>query len=389
MDFRLPKELEDLRRRTATFVKEVLIPLEMECETQGSLTPERQEEVKAKAQAAGLYAGNMPKEFGGLGLGALAQMVWQEELGKSTNGLWGLAGGPANVLIHCTERQREKYLLPVIAGEKSDCYAITEPGAGSDTSLLKATAERRKDRWILNGVKWFVTGGETADFVLVQAVTDPGSEKNRTTLFLVDMDTAGIRFGHSPEFMHTVYYKHPEVIFENVEVPEENVLGGVGRGMEMTREWFREERLHIAARCVGAAERMLKLATDWAKNRVQFGQPIAAFQAIQWMLVDSANEILAARLMNYRTGWGADNGADDKEVHFRASQVKLFASEMVNRVADRAVQIFGGRGYMRENPVERFYREVRVDRIWEGTSEIQRLIIGRALLTRGPDYLIR
>jgi butyryl-CoA dehydrogenase len=302
--------------------------------------------------------------------------------------VWAIVWRPANVLVHCTPAQRERYLLPYIRGEFRGCYAITEPGAGSDTTRLATEARRDGDGFVISGEKWFATGGDAARFFMVVADVPDGGRR-LPTIFLVDRDAPGFAVGRKPRFTHSVVYGHPELRLENVRVGSDAILGGLGSGMELTREWFREERLMIAARCLGAAQRALELAEAWALKRQAFGQPLAEHQGIQWMLADSACELAAARALTYKVAWEIEHGLDVKEAHAKASMAKLYASEMAGRVCDRAVQIFGGRGYMRDNPVERLWRDTRVDRIWEGTSEIQRLIIARGLARRGVEALTR
>jgi butyryl-CoA dehydrogenase len=316
----------------------------------------------------------MPREWGGQGLSILEQVVVQEQLGRLTNALWDTVWRPANALRACNAEQRERYLVPCIEGRRRDCFAVTEEGAGSDPQAIAATARRNAagDGWIIDGEKWFVTVGDVAD-VLITLVMAEG----RPTLFLIDKDLPGVRIKRVPRYMHTFVYEHPEFVLDGVEVGDGQILGEIGQGYELTRDWFVEERLMIGARTIGAAERALELAVDWATRRVQFGQQIAAFQLIQGMLADCAVDIATNRALLHQVAWEADRGLDRKTLHGKAALVKLAASEAAGRVVDRCVQIFGGRGYMRDYPVERLYRELRVDRIWEGTSEVQRLTIAR------------
>jgi acyl-CoA dehydrogenase len=380
VNFDLGPELRQLQARARAFVEGVLQPLEELCDQQDGLPPEVERAARAQALASGLFAANMPKAYGGAGLTVLEQVVVEEQLGRATNGLWALVWRPAHVLLSGTPAQRERYLLPYIRGEFRGCYAVTEPGAGSDVSRLATEAHPEGDGFRLTGEKWFATGGDVAAFFLILAGVVDG-ERRLPTLFLVDRDAPGLTVGRRPRFTHAVVYGHPELRLDHVRVGPDAVLGGVGRGMELTREWFRDERLMIAARCLGAAQRALE--------RRAFGRPLAEHEAIQWMLADSACELAAARALTYKVAWEVDRGVDPKEAHARASMAKLYASEMAGRVCDRAVQIFGGRGYMRDNPVERLARDTRVDRIWEGTSEIQRLIVARGLARRGVDVLTR
>jgi alkylation response protein AidB-like acyl-CoA dehydrogenase len=250
---------------------------------------------------------------------------------------------------------------------------------------MVAMTARRVDRgWSLDGEKWHVTSGDVADFFLVHALVD--GDPARPTVFLVEKDAPGVELVRTPAYMHTFVFEHPIFAFHDVRVDDGDVLGGVGRGMELTRSWFVEERLMIAARVVGASTRALELSAAFANRREQFGAPIAAFEAIEFMLADMAAELMAAKSLLYRSCWEvARGGADEKRAHAAASAAKLVCSEAAGRIIDRAVQIHGGRGYMREQPVERLYRELRVDRIWEGTSEIQRLVVGNELRKRGVD----
>jgi acyl-CoA dehydrogenase len=380
-----------LQATARAFVREVLQPVEADFERAGGQLPaEAKTRIREASRAAGLVAGSFPRELGGQGWTMLEQVVVHEQLGQSTGGLWSFIPGAYNALIHCSPEQRVRYLEPSLRGDRFGSYAVTEPGAGSDARALAATAVRdaATGEYVLNGEKWFVTGPpDETDFMIFQCLVVDGSER-LPTLFLVDYDTPGVRMSHDPDYMHTFADRHPQFILSDVRVPESAVLGGVGRADELTNEWFVEERIHIGARCTGAMERLLTLAVEWAAGRVQFGERILDFQGVSFPLADSAADAAAARLLTREAAWLADHGADPKIVHAKASMAKLFASEAAFRCADRVVQVFGGRGYMREHPPERFFRELRVDRIWEGTSEIQRLIIARALEKRGVDRVI-
>ncbi len=386
MDFHLSPELKTLQRKVRQFVNTELLPLEVEVElADGRLEPAKRAYLQGRARELGLNGFALPQTMGGQGLSWLEQAVAAEEIGKVTNGLGFVIPDPAIVFSAATPEQVERYVRPACEGKRQDCYAITEPGAGSDPSRLETTAVRDGDAWVLNGEKWHVTFGDVADFAVVQAATDPAIGDGNT-LFFVDLDAPGVEVLAHPRYMHHLIAGHLKIALRNVRVPQANVLGAVGQGLSLSKEWFRRERVMIAARCVGAAERLIREASDFAQQRVQFGQPISDYQAIQFMLADSLTEAWAARLMTYAAAQAADEAqteAEVKLVHAKASMAKLYASEMVGRVADRAVQIFGGRGYMRENVAERYYREVRVERIWEGTSEIQRIIIAYSLYKRG------
>ena len=388
MDFTLSPDLIELRDRTRRFADEVLVPLEDEAErTFGNLSDAARAGVHREVLAARLNAANIPTEYGGQGLGLTAQIVMHEQLGRVTNCMWDMVWNTANVLTHCNAEQRERYLFPAVRGDRREAYAITEADAGSDPRAIRAEAVRDGDRYLLSGNKWFVTVGDAADFFVLLAWAVDGHDR-QPALFLVDKDLPGIEMTADPDFTHSFVYRHPEYTFTETPVPAANVLGELGRGFELTGEWFIEERVHIAARCVGACNRLIELGTAWALEREQSGGRIFDHQAVSFALADCAAETTAARLLTYYVGWLYDNGADRKLVHHKASMAKLVASETAGRVADRVVQIFGGRGYMRENPVERLWREVRVDRIWEGTSEIQRLVIARGLERRGVERLL-
>jgi acyl-CoA dehydrogenase len=340
---------------------------------------------KARAIELGFTAIDVPKAYGGLELSMEEQVAIWEQLGRVTNALsWCFSEPQSWMFDACTEEQIQKYVLPMMRGEKKDCYAITESGPGSDVASLTATAEKSGNDYILNGEKWYVTSANFADFFWFQARV---SDEDEDALFLVDKGTAGIEITATPKFSHSYAAHHPNYRFDNVRVAASQRVGKPGDGMSYTHSWFRHERLMIGARSCGAAARLIEEAHAFAKERIVGGEPLSEKQIIQFMLADSATELWASQLMTYAAARADDNGDDVRTLHGRCSMVKLYVSEMANRVADRAVQIFGGRGYMRENVAERFFRELRVDRIWEGTSEIQRLIIARALNKRGLDHL--
>jgi len=391
MDPTLGATQRELQAAARGFVREVLQPLEVDFERAGGRLPaDAKARIRQASVAAGLVGGSLPREVGGQGWTMLEQVIVHEQLGQSTGGLWSFIPGAYNALIHCSPEQRRRYLDPSLRGERFGSYAITEPGAGSDARALAATAVRDAGtgEYVLNGEKWFVTGppGET-DFMIFHCLVVDGSDR-LPTLFLVDYDTPGVTMTHDPDYMHTFADRHPQFVLSDVRVPASAVLGEVGQADELTNEWFVEERIHIGARCAGAMERLLTLAVEWATGRIQFGQRLLDFQGVSFPLADSAADAAAARLLTREAAWLADSGADPKVVHAKASMAKLFASEAAFRCADRVVQVFGGRGYMREYPAERFFRELRVDRIWEGTSEIQRLIIARAMERRGVDRVV-
>jgi alkylation response protein AidB-like acyl-CoA dehydrogenase len=390
MDFALTPDQEELRTRAAAFVDEDLIPLELEAErNHGRLAPEVYAHVKRRARELRLNGGNHSVEHGGQGWSAVEQVIVQEELGRNTNAIWWAMESGYNVLSLGTPEQVERYLLPVMRGEKGDAYAVTEAGAGSDPSAIEGTAVREGDGWRLRAEKWFVTSGDVADFLVVMVNVLDG-ERRLPTLFFVERGLPGIEIVEDPPFTHSYPHGHPTMRFD-VLLPVDAVVGGpdaIGRGAEQQNAWFVEERIHIAARCVGAMRRLLAEATAWALQRRQFGERIFDHQGVSFPLADSAADCVAARLMTYNVAQMVEDGVDGKLVHARASMAKLFASEAAYRCADRCVQVFGGRGYMRTNTAERFLRELRVDRIWEGTSEIQRLIVARGLERRGVERML-
>ncbi len=386
MDFELPDELKLLQETARRFTDEELIPHELEVDETSALPEATQATIRERACRDGLWPMNVPQELGGLGSSVLAQVIVQEQAGRATNHLWGYVGGPYNALMRCNEAQRKKYLEPALSGEWTTAYAVTEPGAGSDTGNLKTTAVKQGDHYILNGEKWFVSGGEKGLAVIVHTLTAPGEE----TLFLVDHGTPGMRIKRMPRFMNRSLDEHPEFVFEDCAVHEGQMLGKLGEADSISKAWFREERLHIAARSLGAGQRLMEEMKAWCAERETFGRKLYEHQGIGWLLADSATELYAARLMTYKTAWEEDAGVCNvKELHTKASMAKLYASEMAHRVADRAVQAFGGRGYCCDYAVERLFRDTRVDRIWEGTSEMMRNIILNGVMKRDLDELLR
>ncbi len=392
VDLSLSPVQHELQSRARAYVVDVLQPLEAEFERAGGRLPTTtRDTLKRAAIDAGLHGGSLPREVGGQGWSVLDQVIVHEQLGQATGGLWSFIPGAYNALVHADADQRRRYLGPSLRGDRFGSYAITEPNAGSDARTLQATAVRdaATGDYVLNGEKWFVTGPpDETDFMIFHCLlVEPDSER-RPTLFLVDYDTPGVTMAHDPDYTHTFADRHPQFALADVRVPASAILGGIGRADELTNEWFVEERIHIGARCAGAMERLLTLAVEWATGRVQFGERIYDFQGVSFPLADSAGDAAAARLLTREAAALADGGADPKVVHAKASLAKLFASEAAWRCADRVVQVFGGRGYMREYPAERYLRELRVDRIWEGTSEIQRLIVARALEKRGVGRVV-
>ncbi len=384
MQIPLSDDARRWQRIAREYADEYLLPHEVEAElNEGELPDEIDARNKKRAIELGFTAIDVPKSYGGLELPMECQVAIWEQLGRVTNALsWCFPEAQSWMFDACSDAQLEQYVLPMMRGEQKECYAITESGPGSDVAAIQATAVRDGDDYLLNGEKWFVTSANLATFMWFQAKLP---EEGDQALFLVDVDAPGIKMIANPKFSHTYASHHPTYLFTDVRVPVAARVGRSGDGMAYTHSWFRHERLMIGARSCGACARLIEEATAFASERIIDGAPLAEKQAIQILLADSATELYAARLMTYDAARAADRGDDLKALHTRCSMVKLYVSEVANRIADRAVQIFGGRGYMRENVAERFFRELRVDRIWEGTSEIQRLIIARSLVKRGLD----
>lgn len=380
MDVTLGQDDLVAQTRARLFVENWLHPNEIACDER-RLSRKTLQEIRRQVIAHKLNGINHSVEDGGHSYSPLQQILIAEQLGRATNGMWTVCFKASTPLKHGTPLQRRQFLLPFNAGKGRACYAITEEGAGSDPSMVKTKAIRRKGKWLISGEKWFVTSADASSVILVHAHVDGDAAK--PTIFIVDKDAPGVIVKRIPKFMHNYLYEHFEIVFDKVEVSEERRLGAVGQGFDLTKEWFTETRIEIAAHCLGAATRAVEIANDYAAGRVQFGKPIRDFQAIEFMLADMAVEIFVAKSMLYRLGAQLGSRADPKIVHAHASAAKLHCSEMAGRVVDKALQILGGRGYMRENPVERLYRDVRVDRIWEGTSEIQRMIVAGQIKKRG------
>jgi acyl-CoA dehydrogenase len=384
----LTTEQTELQRRAREFVENVLMPLELEAEERGGQLPDATiEEIKREAIAARLNGGRFAPEHGGQGWSMFEWFLVNEQFGRVTNGLHWHVPNAYNVLMQGTPAQIERYLVPALRGEGGDAYAVTEAEAGSDPGAVASTAVATDAGWRINGEKWFVTSGDVARVLVVMANVVDGSGR-LPTLFLVEPSSPGVEYVENPRFTHNYPHGHPTIRFTDVEVGPDAVVGGIGEGEELQRAWFTEERLGIATHGLGAMWRLLDEATDWALHRIQGGRRIMDYQGISFPLADSATDATVGRLLAMHVARMVDAGADVKLIHAKASMAKLFVSEAAGRCADRAVQAFGGRGYMRTNVAERFNRELRVDRIWEGTSEVQRLIISRALERRGVEATI-
>jgi acyl-CoA dehydrogenase len=377
----------ELRDRAARFVDEVLIPLEVKAELAGGPLPaEDQALIRAAAIEYGVQGGPHSVEHGGHGWTTTQWFLVEEQLGRSTNGVSWYVPNAYNVWKSGTPEQIDRWLKPALRGELHDAYAVTEANAGSDPSMMASTATRiDADGWLLNGEKWFVTFGTVAKVLVVMAYA--GADR-LPTLFAVPADSPGIEIVEDVPFTHNYPHGHPTMRFTDVRLTDTDILGGLGNGEGLQRRWFTEERLGIAARCVGAMQRLIDETVDWAASREQGGARLIDHQGPSFPIADSAADTAAGRLLGLEVARLSDAGADPKLIHGKASMAKLFCSEAANRCADRCVQMFGGRGYMRTNAVERFWRELRVDRIWEGTSEIQRLVVLRSLERRGVEAML-
>jgi acyl-CoA dehydrogenase len=384
----LTPEALDVQARARRFAEDVLIPLEEEAEALGGKLPaDTITAVRKAAIDAGLDGGMHAVEHGGQGWTRLEWTLVEEQFGRTTNAIHWHVPLAYNVWAHASDEHIDRYLRPALRGELKDAYAVTERDAGSDPSAIAATAERTEAGFRINGEKWFVTGGDHAAVYVVMANLVDGADR-LPTLFVVDAELDGIEIVDDPAFTHNYPDGHPTIRFTEVEVAEADVIGGIGGGDDLQRSWFTEERLGIAARCVGAMWRLLDETVEWTTNREQGGARVYDHQGVSFPLADSAADAAAGRLLTFAVAELADAGADPKIVHHKASMAKLFTSEAACRCADRCVQAFGGRGYLRTNVAERLLRELRVDRIWEGTSEIQRLIVARGLERRGVERIL-
>lgn len=386
MKLNLDQTSREWREKARRFAEEELIPCEVEAEmNEGRLPAEVSKRHKNMALELGFSSMDVPKKYGGLELRVIDQVAVWEQLGRVTNALCWCFSEPHEWMFDaCNDDQLQRYVLPLMTGERKECYAITEAESGSDV-VVNTTAERMDEGYRVNGEKWFVTSANLADYFFLQARLVNGPHAGSDVMFFLDKDTPGIEEVRVPLFSHTFDHHHPELRFNDVLIPAANRIGAEGDGMTFSHSWFRRERLMIAARDCGAAARLIEEATAWAKEREVDGGKLIDKQLVQAMLADSVTELWASRLITFEAAEAHDRGEDVKSLHARCSMAKLYASEAAYRIADRAVQIFGGRGYMRENCAERFSREIRVDRIWEGASEIQRLIIARALAKRGLE----
>ncbi|PTW44537.1 acyl-CoA dehydrogenase family protein [Rhodovulum kholense] len=383
MDFKISDEMKMVTEAVARFVREKVQPLEQETEANAQIPPEKLAAVRAEAQALGFYALNMSEEVGGGGLGVLDMCLVEEQLGQTSDALIRRIFGQVYPMLEQFKGDlRDKYLFPTVRGDKICAMAITEPGAGSDAAAIKTRAVLDGDHWVLNGTKHFISDGDIADYIIVMAVTDPEKRaRGGITLLIVDKDMPGFRVTRNQPMMGHRGYGHAEMTFDDVRIPKDQILGEVGEGFKVMMANVGGIRLgHIGARAVGMASRVLEMMREHAATRKQFGQPIGEFQMVQQMIADSAIEIFATRMMVLNTAWEIDQGMDPRD---KVSMVKVQASEMLGRVADRGIQVFGGYGFTKELPLERIYRDARVTRIYDGTSEVHRMLIARSVIKRG------
>jgi acyl-CoA dehydrogenase len=382
MDFGLTEEQKMIVETTRAFVENELFPHELEVERSGVLPLELIREIQKKAMEAGLYAANMPAEVGGAGLDTLSWLLYEKELGRANYALhWTCVARPSNILLAGNAEQREQYLMPCIRGETWDCLAMTEPGAGSDLRGMKASARQDGDDWILNGTKHFISHADLAGFAIVFVATGeeqtPRGPKKKITAFFVDKGTPGFAVRDGYRNVSHRGYTNAVLEFDDCRVNKRQILGEVHKGFEVANSWLGATRLQVASTCLGRAERALDLSVRYAAEREQFGQKIGKFQGISFKLADMAMELKAAELLTREAAWKYDQGTVTEA---DMSMAKLKATEVLAHVADEAIQIHGGMGLMDELPLERIWRDARVERIWEGTSEIQRHIISRELL---------
>ena len=382
MDFALSDEQKMIVATTRAFVETELYPHEAEVERSGHLRRDLIKKLQAKAMAAGLYAANLPEEVGGAGLDTLTWLLYERELGRANYALhWTCVARPSNILLAANTEQREKYLYPCVRGETWDCLAMTEPGAGSDLRGMKASARQDGDDFILNGTKHFISHADLADFAIVFMATGEDQTargpKKRITAFFVDKGTPGFTVRDGYRNVSHRGYTNAILEFDDCRIHKRQVLGEIHKGFDVANQWLGATRLQVAATCLGRAERALGHALSYAAEREQFGRKIGTFQGISFKLADMALELKAAELLTLEAGWKYDQGTVSEA---DMAMAKLKATEVLAFIADEAIQIHGGMGLMDELPLERIWRDARVERIWEGTSEIQRHIISRALL---------
>ena len=381
MDFSIDDSQQMVVDTVRAFTERELVPHEDEVERTGQVRPELVDEICGKAVDAGLYAANMPVELGGGGLDDLTLAMAERAFGWTSYALQYIVARPSNILRACTGDQVGEYLLPTVRGERVECLAMSEPDAGSDLRGMACRAERRGDDFVVNGTKHFISHADLADYLILFAATgtvdtDRGPRKQISTL-LVDFDTPGVERVPGYNCVSNRGYHNFIINFDNARVPASKLLGDEHLGFDVANEWLGSTRLQVAAVCLGRADRALSVALDWAANREQFGQKIGRFQGVSFKLADMRTRLLQAELMTYRAAWLSARG---EMTDADAAMAKLSATEMLQFVSDEAIQILGGMGLMDELPLERIWRDARVDRIWDGTSEIQRHIVSRDML---------
>lgn len=381
MSIPMSHEDEMLRDTVRSFFDTHVLPHEEMVDRLGEVPEEIGRDIEKRGRELGLYAANLPERIGGGGLNHTQMSIIEREFGRTSHALHSWIARPTELLLACEGDQIERYLLPCVSGEKRELFGLTEPEAGSDAMGMKSIAKQDGSDWILNGMKHFISAPTMADFAIVFAATGqdetPRGPRKRVTAFLVDRDMPGVTFREGNKCVSNRGYKTYELIFDDVRLGPDQVLGEEGRGFELAGQWLGMGRIWVGATCCGKAERMMEMATDWAATRKQFGKPIGSFQATGFRLADMAISMRAADLMV----WDAVRRADAGKLQDQdAAMVKVFCSEMLNKVADDTVQIFGGMGLMEEVPVQRMWRDARIERIWDGTSEIQRHIVTRSML---------
>ena len=382
MDFALSHEQNMLVDTVRGFIADELAPLEQKVEDEGKLDDATAKSIFAKSSELGLYAMNIPEEFGGGGLSALDTMLVEEQFGRTTDILIRRAfGNVYEVLLSCQGAQIDRWLKPCVTGDRVCSIAFTEPGAGSDAAGIKTRAERKNGKWVLNGMKHFISDGAVSDFFVVTAVTDPTQGHRGISMFLVDKGMAGFTVGRDQPMMGLRGTTHMELHFDDVELTDDHLLGVEGQGLKLALSVLGRVRLaQVAARSVGKATKILDMTIDYANDRVQFGQSLGEFQMVQQMLADSAIEINATRAALWQCAWEIDEGLDPRA---KISALKVQASELLGRVVDRSMQIFGGMGFSKDLPIERYYRDARIYRIFDGASEIHRGVVAKTLLKGG------
>ena len=381
MDFALTREQELIVDTARRFTENELMPYEEEVEISGRVRPELVQQIKDRSLTAGIYAANMPSELGGGGLDTVTMSLVDRELGATSYALHYIVARPSNILQACHGSQIEEYLLPTIRGERVDCLAMSEPGAGSDLRGMKCAATRHGDQWVITGAKHFISHADLADYVILFAASGeddtPRGPRKRITAFLVDFDLHGVTVSRGYNSVSNRGYHNSIITFDEVPIPASKILGEVDRGFDVANEWLGATRLQVAAICLGRARRAIRLSTEWAASREQFGQKIGKFQGVSFKLADMQTQYEAAELLTLKAAWKCDQ---DTMTDSDAAMAKIAATEMCTFVTDEAIQIFGGMGLMDELPLERMWRDTRVDRIWDGTSEIQRHIVSRSML---------